>query len=227
MGASIYPLELGMDHCYVIRDKGAIMVDGGAPGKEKAFLKALDKIPVKAQEIKLLVLTHGHFDHIACAWKIKEMTGAKIAIHHREREWLEKSLKPMPPAVTTWGSIFGAILKMFLPFIHIPPEQVDIPIGDEGLSLHEYGIEGRIIHTPGHSSGSVTVLLDTGEALVGDLAMNKFPLRFGPGMPIFADDPAALEKSWRLLLEQGVKTIYPAHGDPFSADVIREALAKA
>ena len=83
------------------------------------------------------------------------------------------------------------------------------------------------VNTPGHSAGSVTVLLETGEAFVGDLAMNAFPLRLSPGLPILAEDPAAVVRSWEALLELGATTVYPAHGKPFSADVIREALSPA
>ena len=66
--------------------------------------------------------------------------------------------------------------------------------------------------------------MDTGEAFVGDLAMNRFPLRLSPGLPIFAEDPAAVVESWKSLLELGATTVYPAHGKPFPAEVIRKAI---
>ena len=75
---------------------------------------------------------------------------------------------------------------MFMPFVHIPATRVDVKIGNEGMSLYDYGIPGRVVYTPGHSSGSISVLLESGEAFVGDLAMNKLPLRATPGLPIFA-----------------------------------------
>jgi glyoxylase-like metal-dependent hydrolase (beta-lactamase superfamily II) len=78
--------------------------------------------------------------------------------------------------------------------------------------------------TPGHSPGSVSVLLESGEAFVGDLAMNRFPLRLTPGFPIFADDPEQVVQSWRRLLQRDIRTIFPAHGKPFPADVMRAAL---
>jgi len=99
MGASIYPIQLGFDCCYIIQDKRTIMIDGGAPGKIKAFLKGIKKLSIKPEQVKLIVITHGHWDHIASAKDIKEKTGAKIALHKNEKEWLEKSLKPMPPGV--------------------------------------------------------------------------------------------------------------------------------
>ena len=101
---------------------------------------------------------------------------------------------------------------------------MDIVLENEEFSLEKYGISGKVVYTPGHSSGSVSVLLETGEAFVGDMAMNKFPLRLSPGMPIYAENWQILIDSWKTLLEGGVKTIYPAHGGPFSADIIQKEL---
>ena len=59
------------------------------------------------------------------------------------------------------------------------------------------------------------------------MAHNNLPFRVGPGFPIFAEDLSNLRGSWILLLEQGAETIYPAHGKPFSAEIIRKALSRA
>jgi len=224
MRVNIHPIMLGFDNCYVIQGEGVIAIDGGAPKKAKAFIKGIKKTLIKPGDIKLIIVTHGHWDHIGSAKDMKEITGAKIAMHKREKDWLEKSLKPLPPGVTLWGKIFVKIMEMFMPLVNIPPTDVDVVLGDEDLSLAEYGIPGRVIYTPGHSSGSVSVLLETGDAFVGDLAMNKFPLRFSPGLPIFAEDLERVKESWKLLLDQGAETVYPAHGLPFAADIIRKAL---
>lgn len=224
MRVNIHPITLGFGHCYVIQGKGVIMIDGGAPKQAKRFMEAIERLSAKPEEIKLIVITHGHWDHIGSAKDIKEITGAKIAMHQQEKDWLEKSLKPLPPGVTLWGRIFAKTMAMFMPLVHIPATDVDVVLGDKELSLAEYGIPGRVIYTPGHSSGSVSVLLETGDAFVGDLAMNKFPLRFSPGLPIFAEDLQRVKESWKLLLDQGAETVYPAHGEPFAADIIRKAL---
>jgi len=139
MRASIHPIKLGVDHCYVIRGEGTIMIDGGGPNQAGSLEKALASLSIE-------------------------------------------------------------------------------------LPLIGYGIPGKILYTPGHSMGSVSVLLETGDAFVGDLAMNGFPLRYGPGLPIFAEDMQMVRESWRLLVDAGAETIYPAHGKPFSVDFIRRAL---
>jgi len=56
--------------------------------------------------------------------------------------------------------------------------------------------------------------------------MNKFPLRLSPGLPIFAEDMSILKRSLEALLENGAKTIYPAHGKPFSAKIVEKELLK-
>jgi len=224
MTVNIHTIPLGVDNCYILHGAGTILIDGGAPRKVKRFTDALKELPMKPEDVGLIVLTHGHWDHIGSAKEIQEITGAPIALHRHERDCLEKSLILLPPGVTTWGDLFVRIMSLFTSMIHVPATKVDMVLNDEAFSLAEYGIPGRIIHTPGHSRGSVTVLLENGDAFVGDLAMSGFPLRFTPGLPILADDITEVRRSWELLLDEGAKTVYPAHGKPFSADIIRKAL---
>jgi glyoxylase-like metal-dependent hydrolase (beta-lactamase superfamily II) len=224
MKVEIFPIGLGFDTCYVLRAGGVIAVDAGAPKKGKSFLRGLERASIRPEDVRLIVLTHGHWDHVGSARDLQDITGAKLAMHEREVPWLEQCLTPLPPGVTLWGRAFIPLLRAFMPLITFPPAKVDLVLTNEGLSLTDYGIPGRVLHTPGHTPGSVSILLDSGEVFVGDLAMNKFPLRLSPGLPIFAEDQDAVLRSWRILLEQGATTVYPAHGKPFPADVIRKAL---
>ncbi len=227
MGNTIHTIPLGFDNAYIVKDKGAVMIDGGEPKKGKVFLKSLEETGMKPEEIQLIILTHGHWDHIGSAAEIKELTGAKVVMHQNEKHWLQESLKPMPPGVSTWGKISTKLFSWtIVPFVHIRPTDVDIVLEDDEFSLEQYGISGKIIYTPGHSSGSVSVLLESGEAFVGDLAMNKFPLRLSPGLPIYAEDWPKVLDSWQMLLNRGAEMIYPSHGRAFSAEIIAAALAK-
>jgi glyoxylase-like metal-dependent hydrolase (beta-lactamase superfamily II) len=225
MTVEITPVALGFCQCYVLKARGVVAVDAGAPNKGRHFARALERASIAPEQVRLIVMTHGHWDHVGSAGQLKQLTGAKLALHEREVGWLEKGLTPLPPGVTAWGRAFIGVHKLFMPLIEVPPTKVDVVLQDDGISLLDFGIPGRVIHTPGHSSGSVSILLDTGEAFVGDLAMNRFPLRLSPGLPIFAEDAGAVVGSWKKLLELGVTTVYPAHGEPFHADVIRKAIA--
>jgi glyoxylase-like metal-dependent hydrolase (beta-lactamase superfamily II) len=221
---SIYPVQLGMTRCYLVCNDGVILIDGGMPGKVEHFKEKLRWLPVRPEEIKLILLTHGHFDHIGSVRGIQELTGAKVALHRCEKDWLEKPMKPIPPGVTPYGRLLGWLLSRAGRLTDFPPAQVDLPLDDEGLSLGEFGIPGKVVYTPGHTSGSVTVLLESGEAFVGDLAMNAFPLRLTPGLPVIAEDFPKVKESWQKLLEMGVKTIFPAHGKPFPVEIIQHMI---
>ncbi len=224
MKVEIIPVPLGIVTAYLLRADGVVGIDAGPRGKAWQFANGLARGGVRPEDVRLIVLTHGHWDHVGSAAEVKALTGGKLAIHEADRACVEQSLVRLPPGITRWGRAFIAIERLFLPRITIPATSVDVILGDEPLPLGEYGLPGRILHTPGHSPGSVTVLLDSGDAFVGDLAMNGFPLRRGPGLPIIAEDPEAVIRSWRHLLDAGARTIYPGHGKPFPADVMRRAI---
>jgi glyoxylase-like metal-dependent hydrolase (beta-lactamase superfamily II) len=141
-----------------------------------------------------------------------------------EKGQLENSEVFLPMGLTLWGKILAGIMSLRLPFIKIPPAHVDITLNDGEYSLDEFGVNGWVIPTPGHSPGSVSILLENGNAFVGDLAMNGFPLRFGPGFPIFGDDLEQVKKSWRNLIEKGAKMVFPSHGEPFHVEKISKYL---
>ncbi len=90
--------------------------------------------------------------------------------------------------------------------------------------LRRLGIAGRILWTPGHTAGSISVLLDDGRAFVGDAAMNFLRLCRTGYRPLYAEDYSQVFRSWARLLEAGARQIYPAHGRPFAAARLQEAL---
>jgi hydroxyacylglutathione hydrolase len=71
MALEIHAIPVGPDNVYVVKDRGTILVDGGAPGKSGLVLPGLGAAGVSPEDVKLIVLTHGHWDHIGCAAAIK------------------------------------------------------------------------------------------------------------------------------------------------------------
>jgi hydroxyacylglutathione hydrolase len=216
MSIQIIPFRNKINTCYLIKDRGAILIDAGYPDQSEVFRGFLLRNQVKPEEIKLIILTHGDFDHVGGAKELKEVTGAGIAIHDNDRRYLEEGIFHWPYGVTPWGkltrTLFTPVIRKIASF---PAVRADLVLGENDLSLEEFGIQGKIIHTPGHTSGSVSVLLDSGDAFVGCLAHNRAPFVLRPRLPIYADNIELLKESLRKIVQRGASTLYPGHGDPF------------
>ena len=99
--------------------------------------------------------------------------------------------------------------------------QPDIPIQDE-MSLEPYGVEGRILHTPGHTAGSVSLALATRDVLIGDLLIATLSGSHRPRYPLVADDLGQVRTSVRRLLALSPRRLWSAHGGPFTPEDIRQ-----
>jgi glyoxylase-like metal-dependent hydrolase (beta-lactamase superfamily II) len=221
MELQIIPFRSSINTCYIIKDQGAVLIDGGWPGISRAFVKCLGHRGIKPEEIQLIILTHGDFDHLGGAKELQDLTGARIVIHEKDRENLEKGIFHWPEGVTGWGKISRALFKPVVKSMGVfPPAKAHMVLGDQGLSLDGYGIPGHILYTPGHTHGSVSVVLESGDAFVGCLAHNRVPFVLKPKLPIYAKDISLLKESWTRVIEQGAKTIYPGHGKPFPVEKI-------
>ncbi|WP_372950553.1 MBL fold metallo-hydrolase, partial [Mariniphaga sp.] len=197
----IFTLKFGINRCYIIKGDKVVMVDAGPPNKLKSFIKQLASFNINPKEIKLIVLTHGDFDHIGSAKEIKEITGAKVAIHENDRNFLEEACFNWPPGVTRWGKTSRLLLKPFAQKIKIPHQKPDIVLSNADFPLGEFGIDGKIIYTPGHTWGSVSVVLNSGDSFVGCMAHHGFPFTLSPNLPIYATDLERLKESWYILLD--------------------------
>jgi len=202
--------------CYLIYRPGeAILVDCGKSGSEIKILEVFKNVGLEPEMLKLLVLTHSHFDHAGSAGRLKELTGCKVMIHRSEAERLSSGHSPIP-AGTRWkarllvglGRIFARRMMKF------PAAKADLLV-DDFCDLEAYGFPGRVIHTPGHTFGSMVVLLEGGELIAGD---TLFGLEDKQHFPPFAEDLNALVNSWKLIHDLPVKTFYPAHGRHFSVE---------
>ncbi len=146
-------LETGplMTNCYIVGDsetKEAVVVDPG--GHVGAILSALDRHELKC---KYIINTHTHFDHVGGNKDLKEATGAEILVHQAETAWL----KDIERQAMMFG-VSGA---------SSPPADRTI---DEGDTVKVGSIELKVLHTPGHSPGSVSLVIEgEDKILVGDL----------------------------------------------------------
>lgn len=228
MSTDILSIRLGITNSYLLRGaKGIIMIDAGPPGKINAFKRHLARLYIMPSDIKLIVLTHSHFDHIGTAKDIQELTGAEVLIHEAEKKLIEEGKFDPPEGVTFWGKLSMKIISPFTRRIKPAPPSVNIVAGNDDISLLDYGIDGHVLHTPGHSAGSISVLLATGEAFVGCMAHAALPLRASPGLPIYAWNIDVLIESWKKIIEKGARIIFPGHGNPFPVEVMKKIIYAA
>jgi glyoxylase-like metal-dependent hydrolase (beta-lactamase superfamily II) len=144
-------------------DIALYIIDTGYPKFEKDILK---KIRSLKKPVRLILLTHAHFDHFGNVVPLKTNTHAKVAVHQADSLVLCEG-KTCIPRVKGFGHIGKAILPM-AEWI-LPPQgcKPDIILHDND-TLNEYGIKMRVVHTPGHTPGSSTFILQDSIAFTGD-----------------------------------------------------------
>ncbi|MBN2324269.1 MAG: MBL fold metallo-hydrolase [Spirochaetes bacterium] len=217
----IFRIKLGVSCVYLIRERGTILVDAGPPRQEQKFVNKARAAGIDPEEISLVVVTHAHMDHIGSLAGIRTITNAPVLAHAGEKTIIEQALTEIPKGVTPWGRVMRFAISLSEKNIRFEPAPVDIAVEphnpNDCYPLNRFGIDGKIVHTPGHTKGSISLLLESGDAFVGDLLMNGFPMRRGPGIPIFADDLETVKNSVRVLLSQGAVLFFPGHGNPFAA----------
>lgn len=212
--SNIITLRLGFSDAFLVKDKGTILVDTGINVSKEKYLELFAQMGVEAEEIGLIVISHGHADHYGNAYILKEITGAPILCHKNAVNALQTGRDAKIVPRNELGEGVFKLIKNHLPKASRPVEP-DI-IMDETFNLAPYGVAGKIIHTPGHSECSISVILDSGQAIVGDIMVNSF-FTGKPCLAYFACDEAALFSSVGKLLKEA-HTFYGGHGGPFTEE---------
>ena len=218
-------LPFGMVNCHVIIGApGCVVVDTGTPGSEDKIGRALKEHCRGFRDVTLIVVTHAHTDHAGSAARLRELTGAPILAHAGDLDYYERRKEMTYCVAHWWGPLFlrsGVPVEPYLPFTP------DILLRDDAsVDLGRYGIDGVARHTPGHTAGSVSVELGSGDALVGDLVASGVFLggliRKGHAMrPPFEDDPQAVSEELLGMVDAGMKRFHMGHGGPLPATEVR------
>lgn len=209
--------------CFLVEDNGLFLIDTGFLGFERKILKKIHQIGRKPEDLRLILVTHDHVDHFGGLKGIHSFSGAPVACHRLDCEDISQASKAVSPSISLGAHILSFLARVSLPFMKMEGVCPEV-ILEGGMLLEDFGLGAKVLHTPGHTSGSISVMLEDGSAITGDLVMGKVPFKYKPLPPSFAEDVPAVHSSWRYLLEEGVKTIYPAHGHPFSASELEELI---
>lgn len=172
----------------ISKGKSRLLVDIGWPGMMGQMRANLKRMDVPIEELRYALATHYHIDHAGLGQEFK-LAGVPLLVVEEQE------------------SAIGLMRQWIKPqdnYVDITKEgNMMISTSESRALLAEMGLEGEILHTPGHSDDSVSLLLDEGRAFTGDLIPAEF---------VGEEDPAVVAASWELLRERGARRVYPGHG---------------
>lgn len=184
----IHFLRYRHTNCYLLREReGVLAFDAGWPGSYNEYARAVKVTGLQAKQINWLMVSHFHIDHAGLMAEMQAQ-GVNCAIFGDQ----EAAISAMEELILRENRSYRPVDRSRL---------VTIPFAKSRAWLEELGIAGEVLSTPGHSPDSVSLLLDCGDALIGDLY---------PEWLVMADDRAGKE-SWQALRSRGAARILPSH----------------
>ncbi len=184
-------------YVYLIYGKNICLIDSGVASGDEAIFDYLKKTGRSPEEISLLILTHSHPDHIGAAQAIKEASGCEVACHAAERSWIEDvSLQFKERPVPGFNSLVGGSVK------------VDRILKDRDI-MDLDGTAAWVLHTPGHSKGSISILLPDSRSLFSGDAI---PIQ--GDLPIYEDAIESVRSIEKLKAISGINCLFAAWDDP-------------
>jgi len=167
-----------------------LLVDLGWMGMLGALKAELQRKGIALAEITHGFATHYHLDHAGLAQELKA-SGMLLIITPEQQSFaplMKRHAKPQ---------------DHFVDIVLDDAKTRVVPLASSRAFLEDIGIDGELIHTPGHTDDSVSLLLDDGSVFTGDLTH-----------PAFAEEKDAdvVARSWQTLRDRGAQTVYPGHG---------------
>ena len=203
------PFHMGLVNSYLIRkDDAFFLIDTGSSSSRKVLVEALKNAGCQPGQLKLIILTHGDFDHTGNAAYLRSLFGAKIAMHAADAGMLEGG--DMFEGRKKPNALIRTLLPMLSGFGKTERCAPDILLQD-GEHLSAYGLDARVVGIPGHSQGSIAILTVDGELFCGDLLENLK----NPALGSIMDDASTARTSLQKLRGLNIQIVYPGHGRPF------------
>lgn len=201
----------GANSYLVLTDASAALVDTGMPGNEKKILEYVRGTGIDPKRLEYIVLTHPDIDHSGSVAKLKGLTNAKVAIHEADAPRLagEKKLKDVKGAT---GVLFGVMS----PFMRFTPLKPDLLLKDSDRIL-----DCTVIHTPGHTEGSISLYREKKAIFVGDAL--RTDSRGMPHLPSgsMTTDMEQAKESVRKISTYEYAVLLPGHGPPITQEASR------
>ncbi|MBC8335871.1 MAG: MBL fold metallo-hydrolase [Anaerolineales bacterium] len=203
------PFKLGRVNCYLLKnDSDYILIDTGSSNQQAELEEALENEGCMPGNLKLIILTHGDFDHTGNVAYLSLKFGTQVAMHIDDSGMAE------------YGNMFfnrkepNILIRKIIPvlsgFGKKERFRPDLMI-EGGDDLSAYGFDAEVISIPGHSRGSIGILTANGDFFCGDLFENMDE----PSLNSIMDESDTANASIEKLTRFKIKTVYPGHGKPF------------
>ena len=215
MSDNVKIISLDFVNAYLLKAKeGFVLIDTGLPYQWEMLEKELISAGCLPDKLKLVVITHGDWDHTGNVTNLREKYNVKCAMNAGDVPQVENGVMLKRSVRPLMYKIFFAFrmlkLKLNKDKMNIPKFKPDIILTD-GQSLEEYGLTAKTIHIPGHTPGSMGVLTAEGDLFSGDMFVN----RKKPDSAQIIENRTQLKDSLERMKKMNIKTVYPGHGRPF------------
>jgi glyoxylase-like metal-dependent hydrolase (beta-lactamase superfamily II) len=216
----IKTIELTFVNAFLLKvDEAFVLIDTGLAMHWEKLKSELISAGCLPDKLRLIILTHGDFDHAGNCAKLRKEYKCKIAMHKDDSLMVEKGLFPKRKTRTLSSKVFSIIRKLFRRKFTFDKFKPDFYLTD-GQDLNEYGFNAKVVHIPGHTKGSIGILTAEGNFFAGDTFTNNKK----PDIANYIENSQDLENSITRLKKMNIKMIYPGHGKPFEMEQIARKL---
>jgi len=212
MAYNVTPVINTVSNFYLIRTEGAcFLIDTGASFSRGLLKKALAAAGCTPDNLKMVVITHADADHTGNIGYLRKQYGLKVAMHRAEQTAAQAASMKLNRKTRFSG--FSGALMVLAGKLMSRPFQPDLLLADDE-DLSPYGFDAKVIHTPGHSLGSISIFTKEGDLFCGDFLNNNK----APSINHLVDDMEEMKTSLAKIRNLPVKKIYPGHGAPFTLE---------
>ena len=222
MAIKVITLPLSISNAYLLLGDRPVLVDAGAPKDGDRLVAALRQHRVRPKDLSLIALTHGHTDHTGAVGAVA-VGGAPVAIGAADTPLLRDGANGVLPPTGPAGLMLRPLVRRTTFAGFTPQIELEAP-----HRLDDYGVGAEMVPAGGHTPGSYVVLLDDGDAVVGDLIRGGFASgRIRPGYPLrhfFTEDRRSNRAAVQRVLDRDPSHIFAGHGGPLAATDVRRRL---